>query len=37
MNFTSTNIKDFIEYIVSFDNIDDILDEYTNQSEKFWF
>jgi hypothetical protein len=27
MNFTNTNIKDFIEYIITFDNIDDILEK----------
>jgi hypothetical protein len=28
------NIKDFIDYIISFDNIDDILEKYKTQSEK---
>jgi hypothetical protein len=28
------NIKDFIEYIITFDNIDDILDNYKTQTEK---
>jgi hypothetical protein len=26
MNFTNMNIKDFIEYIITFDNVDDILE-----------
>ena len=34
MNFTNTNIKDFIKYIITFDNIDDILDNCKTQSEK---
>jgi hypothetical protein len=34
MNFTNMNIKDFIEYIITFDNIDDILDNCKTQSEK---
>ena len=28
------NIKDFIEYIITFDNIDKILDNYKSQTEK---
>ena len=28
------NIKDFIKYIITFDNIDDILDTYKTQTEK---
>jgi 16S rRNA G966 N2-methylase RsmD len=28
------NIKEFIEYIITFENVDDILDEYETQSEK---
>lgn len=32
------NIKDFIEYIITFDNIDDILNNCKTQSEKgFYF
>jgi hypothetical protein len=34
MNFTNTNIKDFIDYIITFDNVDDILDNCNTQSEK---
>ena len=34
MNFTNMNIKDFIEYIITFDNIDDILENCKTQSEK---
>ena len=34
MNFTNMNIKDFIDYIITFDNIDDILDNCKSQSEK---
>ena len=34
MNFTNMNIKDFIDYIITFDNIDDILDTCKTQSEK---
>ena len=34
MNFTNINIKDFIEYIITFDNIDDILEKCKTQSEK---
>jgi hypothetical protein len=30
----NTNIKDFIDYIITFNNIDDILDTYNSQSEK---
>ena len=32
MNFI--NIKAFIEHIITFDNIDDIIDECETQSEK---
>ena len=34
MNFNNMNIKDFIEYIITFDNVDDILDTCKSQSEK---
>lgn len=34
MNLTNINIKQFINNIISFDNIDDILDTFTTQSEK---
>ena len=34
MNFTKINIKDFIQYIITFDNIDDILETCKTQSEK---
>lgn len=34
MNFTNMNIKDFIDYIITFDNIDDILENCKTQSEK---
>ena len=34
MNFTNLNIKDFIDYIITFDNIDDILENCKTQSEK---
>ena len=34
MNFTDINIKDFINYIITKNNIDDILDNYKTQSEK---
>jgi hypothetical protein len=34
MNFTNMNIKDFIEYIITFDNADDILENCKTQSEK---
>jgi hypothetical protein len=29
MNFTNLNIKDFIDYIITFDNINDILNKCT--------
>ena len=29
-----TNIKKFIEYILNFENVNDILDTYNTQSEK---
>ena len=34
MNFTNMNIKNFIDYIINFDNIDDILESCKTQSEK---
>ena len=34
MSFTNMNIKNFIDYIITFDNIDDILDTCKTQSEK---
>ena len=34
MDFTNMIINDFIEYIITFDNIDDILDNCKTQSEK---
>lgn len=34
MNFTNMNIKNFINYIITFDNIDNILDNCKTQSEK---
>ncbi len=34
MNFTNINIKNFIDYIITFDNIDDILDNCKTQPEK---
>ena len=34
MNFTDMNIENFIEYIITFDNIDDILDTCKTQSDK---
>ncbi len=34
MNFTDMNIKDFINYIITFNNIDDILENCKTQSEK---
>ena len=34
MNFTNMNIKDFIDYIITFDDIDDILENCKTQSEK---
>lgn len=34
MNFTNMNIKDFIDYIITFENIDDILQKCTTQTEK---
>ncbi len=34
MSFTNMNIKDFIEYIITFDNINDILENCKTQSEK---
>jgi hypothetical protein len=34
MNFTNMNIKSFINYIINFDNVDDILENCKTQSEK---
>ena len=34
MNFTNMNIKDFIEYIITFDDVDDIFENCKTQSEK---
>ena len=34
MNFTNINIKNFIDYIITFDNVDDILENCKTQSEK---
>src|SRR3990167_3808809 len=34
MNFTDINIKDFIDYIITKNNIDDILENCKTQSEK---
>ena len=34
MNFTNMNIKDFIDYIITFDDVDDILENCKTQSEK---
>ena len=34
INFTNMNIKDFIDYIITFDNVDDILENCKTQSEK---
>lgn len=34
MNFTKINIKDFINYIIQFDDVDDILKNCKTQSEK---
>ena len=34
MDFTNMNIKNFIEYIITFDNVDDILNKCKTQSEK---
>ena len=34
MNFTNTNIKDFIYHIIKFNNIDDIIDSCKTDSEK---
>ena len=33
-NLNIINIKSFIKYIITFDNIDDILDNFKTQSEK---
>lgn len=34
INFTDINIKDFIKYIVKFDNVDDILDTFHSSKKK---
>ena len=34
MIFTTMNIKEFIDYIITFDNVDDILENCKTQSEK---
>ena len=34
MNFTNMNIKDFIDYIITFDDVDDILERTNYQAEK---
>lgn len=34
MNFTNMNIKEFINYIITFDNVDDVLENCKTQSEK---
>jgi hypothetical protein len=34
MKITDMNIKDFIDYIITFDNIDDILEKTNSQAEK---
>lgn len=34
MNFTSKNIRQFIDYIITFNNVDDILDICKTRSEK---
>lgn len=34
INFTNMNIKDFIEYIITCDNLDNILENGNTQSEK---
>jgi hypothetical protein len=34
MNFTNMNIKNFIDYIITFNNIDDILENCKTQSDK---
>ena len=34
MNFTNMTIKDFIDYIINFDNVYDILNTCKSQSEK---
>jgi hypothetical protein len=34
MDFTNMNIKNFIDYIITFDNIDNILENCKTQSEK---
>jgi hypothetical protein len=34
MNFTNMNIKNFIDYIITFDNVNNILDNCVTQSEK---
>ena len=34
MNFNNMNVKDFIDYIITFENVNDILDNCKTQSEK---
>lgn len=34
MNLTDTNIKDFIDFIITFDNVEDIIEEFETQSDK---
>jgi hypothetical protein len=34
MEWTNTNLKDFINIIIKYDNINDILDKCKTQSEK---
>ena len=34
MNFTNMNIKDFIDYIITFDDVNDILENCKTQSKK---
>jgi hypothetical protein len=34
INFTDINIKDFIKYIVKFDNVNDILDTFHSSKKK---
>ena len=33
-NYTNMKIKDFIDYIITFDNVDDILENCKTHSEK---
>jgi hypothetical protein len=34
MDFTNMSIRDFIEYVITFDNVDDIIDNCETQAEK---